>query len=234
MGFMNETPCPFPAPSADEAVAAIRTATAHQADRVLQDAIVKARAEGTDPVTFERSLISLGWSSQRAREVADRLAETDSQPLVWWGWYGSLGVIVASLAAAAHAALDAGDQGGLTEQTGSVLATALTIAVTAVPIAAWCRTFVRRAVTGIGRWSPVRRSLVDVLMWSTGVVAVVRALVYVGQVFRGFFVPDVDVTSAWDLGQVLVTIIAAGTLFSYSLRERADVRQQASAGRRSN
>jgi hypothetical protein len=218
---IDRPPAGPPAPPAP-AVAVVGAALIDR--EPLLGATRAARRDGIDPVTFETTLLDAGWPAGVARAAADRLTAADDRPMTWWTWYGSLGVMVASFAAAGHAAFEAAHRGALTTGTGTMLASALTLAFVALPFAVWGWWLAKRAVQGAGRWSPTRRALVDVLMWGTGVVAVGRALVYLSEIFRGLFIPGVENPSIWSLGQVAVTVVAAGGLFVFGWRERMNVR----------
>jgi hypothetical protein len=214
-------PAPLPAPPAPHP-AAIGMALLDRPP--LAGAIATARRDGIDPVTFQRMLVDAGWPHSIALAAADRLSANESRSLTWWLWYGSLGSFVGLVAAAAHAALHAQNEGVMTTTTGTALAGALTLAFVAIPFVVWGRYLAKQAVEGAGRWSATRRVLVDLLMWCTGLVAVGRALVYLSHIFRGLFVPGVDSPTMWSLAQVVVTIAAAGGLFVFGWRERQHVR----------
>lgn len=190
----------------------------------LAGAIRHARHAGVDPITFARQLRDAGWTDALAQAAADRVVEQDRRRGAWFAWYGGLGTIVAASSAAGHVALRAGEVGTIGIASGSAIATLLTTALVATPIAAWGRWQLRRVDEGPGRWSPTRRALVEVLLWITAVVAVVRALVYVSAILRTLLVPGAASLSVWSFAQVFVTVVAAGGLFRFGWHERAIVR----------
>jgi hypothetical protein len=190
----------------------------------LAGAIRHARLAGVDPVTFARQLRDAGWTDALAQAAADRVVEQERRRGAWFAWYGGLGIMVAASSAAGHVALRAGEVGTMGIGSGSAIATLVTTALVATPIAAWGRWQLRGVDDGPGRWSPTRRALVELMLWVTAVVAIVRALVYVSAILRSLLVPGAASLSAWSFAQVLVTVVAAGGLFRFGWHERAIVR----------
>jgi hypothetical protein len=183
-----------------------------------------ARIAGLGPDALRNDLESVGWPENVARAAADRLVKGVDHPVVWWARYGGLSAVVLSLATAAHLALAAAEGGNLTAGLGQSVASAFTVATVALPVALWGRHMTRTLSTGPGRWSRTRRTLLDVMMWATAIVAIMRALVYVYAVFQSIFVATAAPLSVWAFMQVAVTIVAAGSMFVFAWRERLDAR----------
>ena len=190
----------------------------------LAGAIRTARHTNIDPITFAEQLREAGWPDLVAQAAADRIVQRDRHRVAWVAWYGALGTIVATVAAAAHVGLQAAGRHKMTFASGSAIATMLTIALVATPIALWGRWHLRNAVDGPGRWSPTRRTLIEAMLWTTALVAIARSLIYVSVILRAILVPGAPPLTTWDFAQVLVTITAAGSLFRYGWHQRTSVR----------
>jgi small-conductance mechanosensitive channel len=190
----------------------------------LASYIREACAVGVGPDVLREQLESVGWPDFIARSASDRLVKGVDHPVVWWARYGGVSAFAITVAAGAHLALTAAEDGVITTSLGQSMASAFTASIVAIPVAVWGRYMALRVGAGPGRWSTTRRNLLDVMVWGTAIVAIVRALAYVYGVLNSLFVPDARPLTIWAFLQVLVTVIVSGAMFAFSWRERLHAR----------
>ncbi|MFV0316961.1 MAG: hypothetical protein ACK5O2_08365 [Microthrixaceae bacterium] len=179
--------------------------------------LTERRNEGVTPERITRELITNGWDADTAGRAALRsLRRADHHSLLYWSLTFSAGFAALATASALHLALIPAD-----ERSAMALATWITVALVAAPLAAVSAHFARRveAASSHAVWSPTRRALFGTLAGVTAVVGLGRLLTYVFEAVAAMVgVEGYELTSA-SLPQVIVSLAVSVPLFTWSLIE---------------
>lgn len=181
------------------------------------------RRRGSSPDEVAIELRSLGWTEPSISDaIAQYVPEADRQPLAWWSLYAGAGITALGTATFTHIAVD-----GLSSGSRNLAAVSATGVILAAPFAIWGYIATRRTMerSPAARYSSVRRTALDTLLWAVFVIAILRLLVYVFQLVGGLLdVDGVTGSSLTALGQALVTLAVAGPLWAWGWSERRNSR----------
>lgn len=179
--------------------------------------LVARRNAGVTPDEITRDLVAGGWSADRAAATALRsLRRTDHHSLLYWTLTFSAGFAALATASSLHLAMRPAAQ-----RSALALASWITIALVAAPLAAVAAHFAGRAERRSAHavWSPTRRTLFGTLATITAVVGLGRLLTYVFEVVAATVgVPGYEL-SAGSFAQVVVSLGVSVPLFSWALLE---------------
>lgn len=177
--------------------------------------LTERRNSGATPDEITDELIGTGWDADSAARVALRsLRRRDHHHLLYWTLTFSAGFGALGVASACHLAL----QGN---PSPIALASWITLALVAVPLAGVTAHFARRAEASDRHaiWSPTRRALFGTLAGITGVIGIGRLLTYVFEAVAALVgVPGYELTVA-SFAQVVVSLAVSIPLFSWALIE---------------
>lgn len=183
--------------------------------------LASRRNAGATPATIATDLVAQGWDADVAADTARRsLRRSDHHRVLYGTMCWSMGLGALGLATGMHQLLaDTPDP--------RRAALSFTLAVVLLPLAGWC-VWVARALEATSPhavWSPTRRMWFATLATSTAVIGLVRLITYVYLVIASLTGARARPLTPDDQFQVLVTLLVAVPLFTWSLREwrRSDV-----------
>ena len=180
----------------------------------LRGWLVGRRNEGATPAVIASELVGGGWDADAAARAAlSSLRSSDRRGGLYAALTATCGLAALAFATAAHLVLAGNVDPAAT-------ASALTVAVVLVPLAAWCAVLASRVerTSRFVVWSPERRFWFGALAGCTAAVGVVRALAYTYAVIAGYTGAAAQPSGA-DLAQVAVTLGVALPLFVWSFTQ---------------
>ncbi len=188
-----------------------------QEARRIPGFLTERRNAGITPDEITRELVDSGWDADNAASAALRsLRRTDHHALLYWTLTFSAGFAALATASALHLAMVPAQ-----ERSALALATWITVALVAAPLAAVSAHFARNVESSSRHavWSPTRRALFGTLAGVTAVVGLGRLLTYVFEAVAALVgVEGYEITPA-SLPQVIVSLAVSVPLFSWALIE---------------
>lgn len=181
----------------------------------LSQWLVQERNQGHTPDAIATQLVAAGWDADSAARTSLRsLRSADRQTLTYAALNLSAGIAALAVASSAHLLLSGNPE-------PETLAWTLTVALVAGPIAAAVAVATRRVESRSTYvlWSASRRGWFGALALCTGVVGIVRLLVYLFSAISTLTGATDDPFTVASAAQVLVTLLAAIPLFVWSFRE---------------
>lgn len=182
---------------------------------LLSQWLVNERNAGHTPDTIAAQLVASGWDADTAARTSLRsLRSVDRQTLTYASLNLAAGIGALGFASSGHLLLSGNPE-------PETLAWTLTVALVAGPIAAAVGIATARieARSRFVMWSASRRGWFGALALCTGVVGIVRLLVYLFSAISTLTGASADSFSAASAGQVLVTLAVAIPMFVWSFRE---------------
>lgn len=186
-------------------------------DVLVTQFLTERRNAGITPDVITRELVAHGWSADDAAAAALRsLRRTDHHGLLYWTLTFSAGFAALATASALHLAMIPE-----TRRSALALATWITVALVALPLALVANHFARQVEQRSAHaiWSPTRRALFGTLAGVTAVIGLGRLLTYVFEAVAALVgVSGYELTPA-SLPQVIVSLAISVPLFIWALME---------------